>query len=260
MSERKAKTARKRQLTSWAVIDGHPQRIIVPEDRAKRRRARTGAIPLQPTPEQLEAARSRGWGFRYYRPGKGYSERPDVDGWGSAPIGAFTRTVKVEDAAMETVSATTATPKTNTRMQNTATPATPVLANAPSRGDESQELHDVSAGERQKRGGVVSSARLGEPNRGNPTTAASSRSSATPATPALPPLPVLVKADASTALARLSGGFGIAALDEMRGEEYAGLHVEAGDDTEYVERDGERQLLSYQIQIHRGVGRGHRGR
>lgn len=248
MSERKA--ARKRQLTSWAVIDGRPQQVVVPEGRERRNRARVGAIPLRPTPEQLEAARECGWRFRYYWPGKGYSERPVVDGWASPPIGVFTRTVKVEDAAMETVAPTPATPKTNTCTQNAATPATPVLANTPQRGEKSQESHDVSAGEPQKQG-VVSFARLGEPNRGKPTTTrASSRSSiAMPAAPALPPLPALAKADASTALARLSGGFGIAALDEMRGEEYAGLHVEVGDDTEYVERDGKRQLLSYQLAV-----------
>lgn len=245
MSERKV--ARKRQLTSWAVIDGRPQQVVVPEGRERRNRARAGAIPLRPTPEQLEAARVRGWCFRYYWPGKGYSNTDRADDWGHAPIGVFTRTVKVEDAAMETVAAT---PKTNTCTQKTATPATPVLGNIPFRGEESQKSHGISAGKRQKQG-VVSFARLGEPNRGKPTTTrASSRSSiAMPAASALPPLPALAKADASTALARLSGGFGIAALDEMRGDEYAGLHVEVGDDTEYVERDGVRQLLSYQFAV-----------
>ena len=244
MSGKRARTERKALRDLEGLVG---TKVVVPEKRARQKRARTGAVPLEPTREQLRAARERGWRFSYFWPGKGRSADPERrerkpdgrDHWAKAPIGVFERTVKLADAAMVTVDAA-----------SLATPATGRLGKDPCPSDASQELQGVSAGE-QANQGVVSTSQLGEPNRRKTTTSACSRSSTSsvPAPPALPPLPVLAKGDASTAIARLGGGFGIEALDALRGREYAGLHVEVGDDTEYVERAGARRMLSYQFVV-----------
>ena len=156
--KQKPKSKPRRQPTSWAIIDGQPQQVVIPETRGRRRkgRARTGAMALQPTDEQLAAARARGWRFRYYWPGQGYCESPVMENRGPAPVGVFTRSVKVADAAMKTVPPTPAAPTPN---NFSASSGNPLLLQQSHSGTPqprvqlSQLSQGISAGKPQK-GGV----------------------------------------------------------------------------------------------------------
>lgn len=62
-----------------------------------------------------------------------------------------------------------------------------------------------------------------------------------------PALPALTRGNAGKVTNLLKNGFAIDALDAMRGDPFDGPHLELGFDTEYVERDGERLVLTYQF-------------
>lgn len=257
MGEKKARERRSEEMPPVgkphvrrreAVIGGERVEAILPEGRAHRSRARSEAVKFKPKKSQIEAAEKHGWKYRLYSPGEGYPTNSSGSGHHRKPsIGIFERMVPLAEAAMETVEAAPLDAEANDSNGN-ATPATPVSGEAPSPGEESQVSQCVSAAGDESCD-MVSPSRLGGPCSEDATIAAGEGcgGAAAALVAGLPPLPTLVRGDATTATERLSNGFGIAALDAMRGRAYDGPHVEIGDDTEFVVDGSERRMLSYQF-------------
>lgn len=218
------------------TITGEQVTVIEQAEPSRRRRKRYAAHATRLADAQIDEAEQNGWLV---------SQRPEYV--------LLERTVRLEEAVYESVKPMPQSPETPQKSaKNVQLLQQKGVTNAFSDCEELQELH---APENAKAAGqpsktcltheVVSNPRLGLPSRGNDTDTTTS-----PAVAALPPLPALARADAAEVIARLSGGFGIEALDMMRGGEYQGPHVEIGYDTEYYEDEqGKRHILLYQFAV-----------
>lgn len=224
--------------------DGKQVTVIERDKRVYRERQHYPARKNPISKEQFSSAKRNGWEFLCYTPGQGYSEYKDDQSKFAFIL--FKRTVPLSEAVYESMD------NARNRAENMQLLQQLGVKNAYFDHEKLQELHapenDKAAGQPAKPGlirRVVSNPRLGLPSLGNDTDTTTS-----PAVAALPPLPALARADAAEVIARLSGGFGIEALDMMRGGEYQGPHVEIGYDTEYYEDEqGKRHILSYQFAV-----------
>ncbi len=234
------------------TITGEQVTVIEQAEPSRRRRKRYSAHATMPSYTQLREAEQAGWQAFCYEPGHGYTARENVEHLFDYTFTLLKRTVRLEDAVYESSKPTPQSAKTGRKsVKNVQLLQQDGVVNTLNDPEELQELHTPERTETAGQTantcliqGVVSNPRLGLPNLGNDTDTTS------PAVAALPPLPALVRADAAEVIARLSGGFGIEALDMMRGGEYQGPHVEIGYDTEYYEDEqGGRHILSYQFAV-----------
>lgn len=235
------------------MANGRKATVIDTVERPRREKKNYHEKKISITRAQLQAAKQNGWEVSCYTPGHGYSLCEDENDIADEPYLMFERSKKLTNAVYDTAAAPPQAPQSTTVSSlNMLHVRQNGVVSAPNDPVLSQESHDPDGVETAARtaktdliAGVVADSRSGRPYGGSAT--ATTTVAPVPA-PALPPLPALARADASEVIARLSGGFGIEALDMMRGDEYSGPHVEIDYDTEYYEDDKEqRVILSYQF-------------
>lgn len=235
--------------TRTALIEGKPVEVMLAgsteEPSEKPSRKIRDARILKLTKEQEAEAGARGWKVEYLNPGfRDASEDYSI-------YGVLKRVIPVQEAVVETEPPpkakstmnadqgssfpTEKTKEYGSISEETRHSGTVLSGNNRFPTDLCQYANTVSA-DRQLKTAVVPTSEVGGPP---PFTA--------PAPFKDEPRPVLVKGDATTALARLENGFGIAALDAMRGDVFTGPHVEIGVDSEWVEGPNGRGMLTYQL-------------
>lgn len=240
--------------TREAMIDGKPTEIVLADEQEKSKKARKKrqkskpARTLELTPEQIAGARSRGWELEWLNPGFRDTSQD------YAKYGVLKRVIPVQDAVVQTEY--TSISEGNAKVTRDDVFSPEKIEENSSNSQESwhsgtilsendqfpinlcQCASTISAG-KQAKTEVVPSSEMGGPYAfGAPAPVHD-----------LGARPALVRGDATTALARLENGFGIEALDAMRGDEFAGPHVEIGVDSEWVDGPDGRAMLTYQLVV-----------
>lgn len=240
------------------TVDLHDGSIIrlreAPERKAKVRGKKQKAVKIEVTPELLDKLREAGWEYRGYRPGYGYAKYGRACHSGKAPkVGILYRSERLEDAVKITVPASEAP---RLLLAAEVAEAVGMMALAPGRR-RALLVHVVRTGAPVPSVSIVFPAsgpgadpRHAGPKLGPAPAPAGVRGGAPDARlKGLPSLPELARGDAGSVIERLSNGFGIDILDQMQGRRYDRPHIEIGFDTEYVEQDGARLILTYQMVV-----------
>ena len=240
--------------TREAIIDGIPTEIILTDEQEKSKKTRKKrqkskpARTLELTPEQIAGARSRGWELEWLNPGFRDTSQD------YAKYGVLKRVIPVQDAVVQTeytsisegnakvtrddVFSPKKSEENSSNSQKSWHSGTFLSENDQFPINLCQCASTIFAG-KQAKTEVVPSSEMGGPYAfGAPAPVRD-----------LGARPALVRGDATTALARLENGFGIEALDAMRGDEFVGPHVEIGVDSEWVDGPDGRAMLTYQLVV-----------
>ena len=240
--------------TREAMIEGKPVEVVLTHESAndkkahKKRQKSKSARALELTPKQIVEAMARGWDLKWLNPGFRDVSRD------RASYGVLKRVIPVQDAVVQTeyISVSESDEKVNrddvfspekTEENSSYSQKSWHSGTKLSRNDQiptnlCQYASTITAG-RQAKTEVVPSSQMGSPSAGRAPAPVRD----------LGARPTLVRGDATTALARLENGFGIEALDAMRGDEFVGPHVEIGVDSEWVEGPDGREMLTYQLVV-----------
>lgn len=240
--------------TREAMIEGKPVEVVLTHESAndkkahKKRQKSKSARALELTPKQIVEAMARGWDLKWLNPGFRDVSRD------RASYGVLKRVIPVQDAVVQTeyISVSESDEKVNrddvfspekTEENSSYSQKSWHSGTKLSRNDQiptnlCQYASTITAG-RQAKTEVVPSSEMGGPYEGRAPAPVRD----------LGARPTLVRGDATTALERLENGFGIEALDAMRGDEFAGPHVEIGVDSEWVDGPDGRAMLTYQLVV-----------
>lgn len=216
------------------------------------------AMPLRLTEQQLKTLEQQGWNYSGYKPGYGFAGYGELVKSRYAPqFGVLYREVKALDTAKLSVAQNAPqapSPRCTTVQNEDSAPRVSGTTSLSASENEPGALRELGCPTREAP--LFAPARPAAPCAGGAPSAPCARDSGAPSGQAAgravgvsAPLPVLARGDATTAIERIHNGFGIPALDAMRGREFTGPHVEVGFDTEYVEVDGVRYVLTYQFTV-----------